>query len=98
VVGDHHVASTSYGMKADHRPLVSELTLDRGTWVCSDDQDQRLRAKTAIPLDPTHPRPWTVRGTRTGIRRAGWNTAQFEFLHSTSTLGTHYIIDEVLTN
>jgi transcriptional regulator with XRE-family HTH domain len=50
----HHVATTSYGTKAFHHPLVGDLTLDCDTWVCPDDQGQRLLVMTAEPGTPSY--------------------------------------------
>jgi transcriptional regulator with XRE-family HTH domain len=50
----HRVASTSYGTKAFHHPVVGDLTLDCDTWDCPDDHDQRLVVMTAEPGTPSH--------------------------------------------
>jgi transcriptional regulator with XRE-family HTH domain len=50
----HRVASTSYGTKNFHHPVVGDLTLDCDTLVCPDDQDQWLLVLTAEPGTPSH--------------------------------------------
>jgi transcriptional regulator with XRE-family HTH domain len=52
--GGHHVASTSFGTKRFHHPIVGDLTLDCDTWDSPDGHEQQLVVLTADPGTPAH--------------------------------------------